>query len=273
MYRLWRFLRRYYVLFLFIVLEALAINYYVKSTSYTRARIYSLSNASAGWVHGITSDIKGYFALRQENERLMDDLCEARTTLNAYRLADTLQDTPPIGGRYFFSAARIISNSITRQNNYFVIDRGAEDGVRENMAVLSPSGAVAGYVQQYSDNYAVCMSILNTDFRIGGKLKGKEYFGSLFWDGVSPRYVTLSDIPRYAPMEKGDTILSAYSLRFPPDSFIGTVEDYAEAGDGTYLEIKVRLGIDMMKLSNVILVYFPDAEELSGLAGEHYIGL
>lgn len=39
MYRLVRFFKRYYAVFLFVLLEAGAISYYANSTSYTRATL------------------------------------------------------------------------------------------------------------------------------------------------------------------------------------------------------------------------------------------
>ena len=39
------------------------------------------------------------------------------------------------------------------------------------------------------------MSVLNGSFSIGGRLKGSEYFGSVYWDGTDPREMTMVDIP------------------------------------------------------------------------------
>lgn len=268
MYRLLQFLKRYVALLLFIVLEAVAINYYANSTGYTRAKVYSATTRVTGGIQSFFASVGDYFTLRRDNGILVEQLAKTEAELAAYRKAgDEAGSLPEI--KYEYTAAKVVSNSITRQNNYFVVNRGESDGVSRNMAVLSINGMVAGYVADCSDNYAVCISILNRDFRIGGKIKGKDYFGSVFWDGTSSQYVTLSDIPRYAPLEKGDTILSAYSARFPQDSFIGTIESFREAGDGTYYEIKVKLGMDIIKLSDVMLIRFSDSEELMELAGRH----
>jgi rod shape-determining protein MreC len=172
--------------------------------------------------------------------------------------------------KYLFGTAKVVSNSIARQDNFFVIDKGTADGIEENMAVLSPEGAVAGYVRRHSDHYAVCMSVLNGSFSIGGRLKGSEYFGSVYWDGTDPREMTMVDIPRYADVKRGDSVLSAYSLRFPPDCFIGTVASVSESPDGIYHVIKIRLGAKMNALSDVLLVKYTDYEELETLAGEHF---
>ena len=51
------------------------------------------------------------------------------------------------------------------------------------MGVLSPEGAMVGYVAASSDRHAVAVSILNTSFNASGKLAGDDYFGSIYWDG------------------------------------------------------------------------------------------
>lgn len=53
------------------------------------------------------------------------------------------------------------------------------------MAVLSSDGAMAGYVVDCTERYAVAMSVLNTSFRASGKLAGSDYFGSIYWDGAT----------------------------------------------------------------------------------------
>lgn len=271
MYRLVRFFKRYYAVFLFVLLEAGAISYYANSTSYTRATLLAGAARVTGGIEGFFASAGDYFSLRRENAVLLERLAEAETRLHAAIPADDTLGRPD--GRNEISLRNCKGRQqlpSARQDNFFVIDKGTADGIEENMAVLSPEGAVAGYVRRHSDHYAVCMSVLNGSFSIGGRLKGSEYFGSVYWDGTDPREMTMVDIPRYADVKRGDTVLSAYSLRFPPDCFIGTVASVSESPDGIYHVIKIRLGAKMNALSDVLLVKYTDYEELETLAGEHF---
>ncbi len=47
---------------------------------------------------------------------------------------------------YELTVARVISNSINKNRNFIVLDRGERDGVEKGMGVLSPEGAMVGYV-------------------------------------------------------------------------------------------------------------------------------
>lgn len=270
MYKLVLFIKKYQVVLLFILLETGAIIYYANSSSYTRARLLAASNTVVGGVHGLFASIGDYFTLKRDNRQLAARLAEVENELSLYRAeyGESI-DGDHVDNKYFYSMAKVVNNTITRQNNYFVIDKGWRDGVEENMVVLSVNGAVAGYVQDCSARYAVCMSVLNTDFRVGGKVNGSEYFGSVYWNGITSDMVTLQDIPKYAPVSKGDSIVTAYSSRFPAGTYIGTVESYKET-DTPYYEIEVRLAAGMEKLSDVMLVKYRDAEELNNLMEKYF---
>lgn len=270
MYRLVRFFRKYYVLLLFLLLEAGAISYYSRATSYSRATLLAASARVTGAVHGALASVGDYFSLGRTNRALCDRIAELETELHTLRGAADDVSADTIRAPYLFTSARVVSNSIARQDNYFVIDRGAAAGVRENMAVLTPEGAVAGFVRTVSPRYAVCMSTLNREFRLGGRLKGTEYFGSIYWDGTDSREMVMTDIPRYADAAPGDTLVVAYSSRFPTDSFIGTVSSLKISEDGTSHVMRIRLGARMNALREVLVVDFADHDELGGTAGHAF---
>lgn len=271
MYRLIQFLKRFYPALLFVVLEVLAINYYAKSSEYAKAKVLTATNKVAGGLHSVFAYVGDWFSLPGDNRRIMERLAAAETELVLFREAAAACDSlafPEIA--YAFSPAKVVNNTITHKENFFLIDKGIKDGVERNMSVVTVDGGVAGYVEDVSSNFAVCMSVLNRDFRIGGRVKGKDYIGSVFWDGTNTRYVTLSDIPKYAPLAIGDTIVSAYSSRFPPDMVIGTIDELGESPDGTYFQVKVRLATQMARLSDVVLIHYTESQELQQLEDQYF---
>lgn len=271
MYKLVQFFKKYYPIFLFVLLEVLAINYYAGSTSHTRATLLAATGRATGGVYSLVSSVGDYFTLRRDNKALLERLTEAenRIALLQAAVGDTVC-TDSVQARYVCATARVVSNSIVRQDNFFIIDKGTNDGIEENMGVLSADGAVVGYVRSCSEDYSACVSVLNRSFSVGGRLGDSEYFGSVYWDGSDPRTVTLGDIPRYADVAVGDTVRSAYSLRFPSGCLIGTVASIDNSDDGTYYILHIRLGARMNALSDVLLVKFTDYDQLDGLAGEHF---
>ena len=203
-----------------------------------------------------------------ENRRMLENLVREYRQLTGIDIpADSADD---ISGRFRFTHARAVKVSRNKQHNYLILDKGTDDGIEENMGVLSADGAVVGYVHSCSEGYSACVSILNRSFSVGGRLGGSEYFGSVYWNGTDPREVILGDIPRYADVAVGDTVRSAYSLRFPSGCLIGTVSSIDSSNDGVYYMLRIRLGARMNALSDVMLVRFTDYDELNGLAGEHF---
>ena len=257
---------------IFIVLEVIAINHYSDSTSYTRARMLSATNTVAGGIYKQFSEVENYLHLRRENETLVDEVVRLRNELEAFR-ASALESYPLLGGilsdstlgeaaDYVVMQATVINNTLTRRQNFFTIDKGRRDGVEPEMAVLTPEGHIVGYIMECGERNAVGISVLNTEFRTSGRIKGTDYLGSVLWDGRDPQFVTLSEIQRYADISVGDTVVTDYSSRFPKDVTIGTVEDY-EMTDAGYFNVKVRLTTRFSSLRKVLLVkYYDQAERL-----------
>lgn len=270
MYRLILFFKKIVVLLLFILLESIAIIFYANSTSYTRAKLLTVSNAVMSGIDASLMTIGDYFRLKRTNMQLSDEIAQLRNQLSDYEQSIGLSENTVVeSSPYTFISAGVIHNSITSKNNFITIDKGLRDGIEPNMALLTIDGSMVGYVLNCSERFSICMSMLNGEFRSGGKIKDKEYFGSIVWDGVDHRYVTLSDVPKYAPIEQGDTILSFTSTRFPPDTFIGVVEDYKLSDNESYYQLKIRVDARLSSLRRVLVVKNADSQEFFNLQNEY----
>ncbi len=270
------FIRKIHVYILFIILQALAISYFRSSSVHADGEVRTLSWALTSSIDGLYNDISSFINLREENRLLSAELANLRaqadsmrSTLDYYAADTTLVDSV-IAGRYEYIPVTVVSNSIVKLRNYITLDKGSRDGIQDKMALLAPSGIV-GYVIGVSDKFSVAISVLNIDFRSSGKIKDSDYYGSILWDGVSNEYVTMTEIPKYAQLEKGDTITSTtYSSIFPADINIGVIDSY-ELVNGTYYKAKIALTQQMGRLENVIAVKYLDGYEREMLLEENNI--
>ncbi len=265
MYRLLLFVRRIYVPLLFLILEGLALHYYASSTVHSRARLLGVSDAVVGSVYDAIAGVGHFMSLGATN-RLLEDKVEAlENELAAYRESYSAAELDSIRAAaqfpYEYQAARVVRSSINKRENYFMVDRGARDGVERGMAVVSLDGFATGYVEAVSAGNAVCVSVLNTAFRTSGMIAGTEHFGSISWQGNDLRTVRLSEVPKYAPVAKGDTILTRGSLNFPEGIHIGTIEGFTIDEARASYEIDVKMGVDLAALKVVLLVKNPEAYE------------
>lgn len=266
MYKLVLLLKRVAAPLLFVIVEVVALSFYTSSTSFTRARLLSVSNSVTGAMNASLRSVGDYFGLRRENEVLADRVVELEQQLARYVASpEVVELSSDEISPYLFTTARVVRNTVFGQDNFFTIDKGLRDDVEANMAVLTPEGYVAGYVIDCSERYSVCMSMANTAFTMGGKARGSEYMGSVEWSGDDYRRVSLTDVPHYAAFKPGDTIVSTVSYRFPPDRVVGIVEKFEPTEDKMNSEVVIRLAADLSKLDRVLVVKYLDGEELHQL--------
>ena len=281
MYKLIEFIRRIHIVLLFIIIEAVALNYYASSSSYTQAKILSRANSVVGGLHRSVFSVKNFFTLRRENEVLSTRVAELENQLAYYRGLENSMATDTLSmanidslyidqlSQYSYVPARVVANTINRNRNFITLNRGREHGITEDMAVITPDGSIVGVVKGCSDNYSVVVSILNERFNTSGKISGDEHYGSITWNGRSPHKVQLSEITKYAEFEVGAPVVSAgLSHIFPEGVKIGFVESFRENENQTSFDVEVRLAADMTKISNVLVIRNNDYYEAIELEEE-----
>lgn len=273
MLQLIEFIKKAYLPLLFVVLEIVAIHYYAHSNSYAEARLLVASNNVVGGVYGSISGVGEYFGLRKRNRVLMAEMAELQNELTQYREAAVYNDLDSLGmeieTKYEYMTARVVRNTVSRQHNFLTLNKGLRDGVVTDMAVITPDGAMVGYVVSCSERYAVAISILNTDFNASGKLAGDGHSGSIYWDGFNAHRVKMHELSKYAPIEVGDTIVSTgYSHFFPEDITIGYVEQMQIDEPTSSYNLELRLAADMTRLSDVLLIQNIDIYELNALEAQ-----
>lgn len=247
-----------YFFFLFLLLESLCIYLVVQNNYYQRASFVNSSNALAATILSTESNIESYFYLRTENDHLAQENAELRSKIldsysiiinDLHRVNDTL-----LKQKYTFTSANVVNNSTNHRNNYLTLNKGSEQGVKNNMAVITSTGVV-GQVKDVSANFCTVMSLLHSKTTISAALKKDGSYGPLTWDGTDYAYATLSDIPTHVKIVAGDTVVtSAYSLTFPQNILIGTVESYLRESGKYFYTVRVKLATDFKKLNHVYIV-------------------
>ncbi|MGP1362769.1 MAG: rod shape-determining protein MreC [Bacteroides sp.] len=252
-----RFLKQIQHIIFFVLLESVAIVVYLQSDYLLKARTGFLFKRFVIYIEEQISALTSYLSLREQNEHLVTENIALRNELAQRRLAvDVLHQKQwdSVGAnQYHYIGARVVSNTVVKQHNYFVLDVGKDSQVKNQMPVLA-GGAVAGIVLATSQSFSVAISLLNTDLRLSAKLQRTGYYGSLWWDGVDCTTALLLDIPHHVDVQLGDTIVTTgYSNIFPQDLFVGVVENIEERG-GDFNIVRVRLACDFRRMHYVTLV-------------------
>jgi rod shape-determining protein MreC len=146
-----------------------------------------------------------------------------------------------------------------------LLNKGKRDSIKQDLGVISSEGLV-GIIDNTSKKYATVISILNKTSRISAQLKKSNHFGSLIWNGKSPYLVQLTEIPKIAPIEIGDNIVtSGRSSIFPKDIPIGTIESFNLDAAQNYYVIDVKLFNDMTSMEHVYIIENKDVSEINAL--------
>jgi rod shape-determining protein MreC len=253
------------VLVIFLILEGLALHYYANSTVHSRARLLGVSDQVVGGVYAGIARVEHYMSLGNTNRQLEAKVEQLENELEVWRQHfagqrfDSIRATVSFPHEYM--TARVVRNSINKRENYIMLDRGARHGVERGMAVISLDGYMVGYVEGVSASNAICVSVLGTGFRASGMFAETGQFGSISWPGDDPRMVKLSEVPKYAEVARGDSIITRGSFNFPEGIHIGTVENFTLDEARASWDIDVKLGVDIAALKVVLLVKNPEADE------------
>ena len=165
---------------------------------------------------------------------------------------------------FSYMPADIVKVSRNKQHNYFIINKGYEDGVIPQSGVITTSGVV-GIIDAVERHYSYGLSLMNTGVNISARLGNEGAVGPLTWDGVSMDGAVLKEISLQYKFAPGDTVwTSGYSSLFPADIPIGLVGS-SKLVNGAVNEIDVKLFQDFSTLKYVTVVTNNGREEITYL--------
>lgn len=255
---------------LFCVLFSLSFFFTLQSHSFHKNKFVHSANFISGNLFSLKSNITGYFFLKQENKKLVEENSRLHTLVeNSENTITSPEDESYLTESSFhFFSARIINNNYSKTKNHLTINISENDSIKMDMGVISSKGIV-GIVNNVSSNFATVQSILNTQSQINAKLKKSNHFGSLVWDGKNPNITQLIEIPRLAPIVEGDTIVTGgKSTIFPEGIPIGFIKDFTPTQDQNSYILNIQLFNDMTQLEAVYIIKNNNKEEILQLEKE-----
>ena len=258
--------------FIFAIYVILSLVLLFKDNPYQQSVYLTSANRLSAAVYKAFNGVTSYFHLRDINESLQQrnaalemELVELRGQLSDLELQRPDSLRQPALRQYSFVMAHVISNSIAQPNNYITIDRGHIDGISPEMGVIDQNGVV-GIVNVVGPHAARVISLLNPHMRLSCKLKSSGFYGSLVWDGKSPQYAVLEELPKHITYHKGDTIVtSGYSAVFPEGIIVGIVEGLARDMSDSFVSLRVKLTTNFSQLSNVRVITNSMKEQIDAL--------
>ena len=239
-----------------------------------------IQGVATGAVGGVKHGWQDYFALqeiRRENEALQQEVGQLQIALQQERTEATqsrsLQDLLMLKRELPLqtSSARVIGYAPGLTFRTMNIDKGTDDGLRRDMAVIAPSGVVgrivqesprASKVQLLIDRNAAAGAIVERS-RVQGVVEGNpvrfglllKYVSSTADIKVGDRVVTsgIDGIFPSATQRPSGGDASSTDAGFPRGFVIGHIESLEKRG-GQYDNVVVRPAVDFSTLESVLVV-------------------
>ena len=259
------FIRQNFTFFSFLILQIVSLVMLSSHSKSHQTFFGNWNNTVAGKVNSYYNEWAYFFDLKATNAKLVAENVALRNELaqnfvpyDTSVKSGTLilrKDSLEKIRKFFYYPAKVVGNSFTLQKNYITIERGALQGVKKDMAVISPDGSIVGVVVEVNDNYSKIMSLLHRNSKVSAMLKRDRIAGSIEWDGKSPDILLLKNISKSASPKIGDTVLtSPYSSSFPAQLMIGRVTSIIKDPSSNFLTLNIKSATNFYNLEFVYLV-------------------
>ena len=130
----------------------------VNNNGYQGSQVLNSSNQVVANVYTAASNTSDYFSLKQENDKLALENSVLRNFLKSnysilplreFEKNDTLYKQ-----QYTFMNAKVVNSSVNKRRNFLTLNVGTDQGIRQDMAVMSSEGIV-GIVTNVSANFCL----------------------------------------------------------------------------------------------------------------------
>ena len=115
MRNLFRFIKVYHFILLFILIESFSLFLFISNHKFQQSKFLSFTQEYTGAIFSYYSDLNQYLSLKDENDFLQTENAKLYTLLSKEEI-----NTNSILNEYI--PARIIKNSIFKQNNFILLN-------------------------------------------------------------------------------------------------------------------------------------------------------
>jgi rod shape-determining protein MreC len=212
--------------------------------------------------HGIRGLWSGYLDLRgvrRQNQDLHDQVgrlqLEQAALLEDARQGQRLQRLLSFQEHYVSAtvAAQVIGTAGTDQSRVLLIDKGARDGLKPDMAVITPDGIV-GKLKDVFPHTSQVLEISDQSSGAGVLLESTRLRGVLRGNDLGqPQVINLLPDERIKPGDR--VITSGGDQIFPRGLPVGVVDrTVADTQNPPYIDILVRPAANLGRLEEVLII-------------------
>jgi len=154
-------------------------------------------------------------------------------------------------------AARVVSRDPSDWWRTIWIDRGAKDGLKANLPVLTPEG-LAGRTWWVGLGTSQVLLLGDPKCHVAVEVRDTGEQGVLTRSAsgsMDPRLVTMGYLPPSASLRSGQIVVtSGLGGVFPAGIPVGRIVDWRSVSYGLYTEARVKLFVDSSRLKHVLVL-------------------
>ncbi len=215
----------------------------------------SLFKPVGNFWHGAFS----YDDLQRQNDDLRAQIDDLQGQVTAGEVAKRsnqellAQAKLPFVGDLQTVRARVTSGAVANFDDTIEIGKGANDGIKKDMPVVTGTGLV-GSVVQVSDTHAVVRLVTDTSFQVGVNALGSAFNGVARGQGTDNQLKATMDVT--AQVTPGQILVTRAipGGRFPSDLPVGTVAAVSSDDGSLQRSIDVDLLANLQDLTYVSVV-------------------
>jgi rod shape-determining protein MreC len=206
--------------------------------------------------------IKNYSDLQTENTELKKKVSELST--RAAQFSELERENRDFRAMLDFKdksefklvTARVVSRDPSNWFNSVLIDRGTEDGMTENLPVLTVDGLV-GKTTAVTKNNSHVLLLVDENCKVSAWMKESGQYGIVqgnILSGGRDSLCRMTFIDRLAQLKLGDQVLtSGLGGIFPKGIVIGTVRAIKPSADALYQEVNIAPAVDLARIDEVFV--------------------
>ena len=208
--------------------------------------------------------------LQEENAKLKAELDALRNAEYRLKLMETenkellaMAGYKQQNDRLTLLSARVVGVSLGDLHEYFFLDKGAADGVREDMVITSSEG-IAGVVDQVYRHYSRFMLVSASQSRIGVKVLRRESraVGVLTGKGVDRALLQAEYFSRDDDIQVGDMLVtSGIGGKYPSGLYVGKVREVETDVTGLQKLARIEPAANLNHLDRVFVVLREDVRQ------------
>ncbi|MBI2609294.1 MAG: rod shape-determining protein MreC [Deltaproteobacteria bacterium] len=152
----------------------------------------------------------------------------------------------------FMVPAQVIAKDISNEFETVQINKGSEDNVKINMAVVTPQGIV-GRIIKVTSHYSTVLTVIDPASRIDAVIQRTRARGVI--SGIAGAHGVMEYVRRTEDVQEGDVVISSgLAGIYPKGLQIGTVYKIIKKPYGISQYVEIKPTVSFSKLEEVFIV-------------------